>query len=82
MPVIYGNPAFKCVGSSACNHSRPDVWQCLVAQTHMDSMSKHKPSTSITHIAWKLKVCSVVKFSMHSCPGNWVAIGYVVVYYA
>ena len=39
--------------SNSCT-SRPDVDQCLVAQTPMYNMSKNKPSTSITHVACEL----------------------------
>ena len=31
--------------------SRPDVCQCLVAQTPVDKMSKNKPSSSMTHVS-------------------------------
>ena len=41
-----------------------------------------KPSTSMTHVAWESKLCSLVRPSMHPCPGNWIAIGRAVVYYA
>ena len=47
----------------------------------IDSMSKLKPSTLMTHIACELKLRSVLRLSMHPCPGNHVTIGCVVVYY-
>ena len=34
----------------------------------------------MTHVAYKLR--SVVRSSMHPCPGNWVVIGRAVVYNA
>ena len=40
------------------------------------------PSTSMTHVACESKLDSVVRSPMHPCPGKWVAIGRVVVYYA
>ena len=67
--------------SDSCN-SGPDVWQCLVVQTPMDNMSTSKQSTAMTHTACKLKLRSVVWSSMHPSPGNYVAIGSKVVYYA
>ena len=36
----------------------------------------------MTHEACKSKLRSVVRSSMHPYPGNWVAIGRAVVYYA
>ena len=42
---------------------------------------KNKPSTPMTHVACESKLRSVVKSSMHPCPGNWVAIGRAVVYH-
>ena len=36
----------------------------------------------MTHVACKSKLRSVVRSPMHPCPGNWVAIGREVVYYA
>ena len=36
--------------------SRPDVYQYLVVQTHMDILSKSKPSTSMTHVACESKL--------------------------
>ena len=62
--------------------SQPDVCQCLVEQTPLDNMSKNKPCTSMAHIACESKLPSVLRSSMHSCSGNWVAIGCAVVCYA
>ena len=62
--------------------SRPGVCQCLAVQAPMDNMPKKKPSTPMTHVAFKSKLRSVVRSSMHPCPGNWVAIGCVVADYA
>ena len=36
----------------------------------------------MTDVACESKLGSVVRLSMHPCPGNWVAIGRVVVYHA
>ena len=36
----------------------------------------------MTHVACDEKLRSVVRSSMHPCPGNWVTIGRAVVYYA
>ena len=57
--------------------SRPDVCQCPVGK-----MSKNKLGSQMTHVACKSKPCSVMKSSMHPCPGNWAAIRHAVVYYA
>ena len=46
------------------------------------NMSKNKPNTLMTHEACESKLRSVVRSSMHPYPGNWVAIGHAVVYYA
>ena len=48
----------------------------------MGNMSKNKQNTLMTHEACESKLRSVVRSSMHPYPGNWVAIGYAVVYYA
>ena len=40
---------------------------------------KNKPSTSMTHVACESKLHSFVRLPMHPWPGNWVAIGHVVV---
>ena len=45
-------------------------------------MSKNKPNILMTHEACKSKLRSVVRSSIHPYPGNWVAIGRAVVYYA
>ena len=44
-------------------------------------MSKN-PSTSMTNITLKLELCSILRSSMHTWPGTWVAIGRAVVYSA
>ena len=36
----------------------------------------------MTRIARESKLRSVLRSSMHPCPGDWVAIGRAVVYYA
>ena len=36
----------------------------------------------MTHVAYGSELRSVVRSSMHPCPGNWVAIWCAVVYYA
>ena len=46
------------------------------------SCQKNKPSTSMSHLACELKLCSIVRSSMHPCPRNWMAIRHVVVYFA
>ena len=62
--------------------SRRDVCHCLVVQTPMDNMSKNMPSSSMAHVAFRSKLCSVVRSSMPPYLRNWVAIRRVVVYYA
>ena len=62
--------------------SRPDVCQCLVVQTPIENKPRNTPSTPMTHEACELKLLSVVRSCMHQGPGNWVAIGHVVVYNA
>ena len=53
--------------------SRLDVYQCMVVQTSLDDMSKNKLSTSMTHLAIELKLCSVERSSqLHPCQGNCV----------
>ena len=44
---------------------------------------KNKPSTSMTyvHVVCDSKLRSVVRLSMHPCPGNWMAIDRAVMYY-
>ena len=39
------------------------------------------PSTSKTQVAYESNVRSFVYSSMHLCPGNWVEMGCMVVYY-
>ena len=46
-----------------------------------DNMSKNKPNTSMTHVAYDLKLRSVVRSSMHPCQHNWFAVGRAVVFY-
>ena len=43
---------------------------------------RNKPSTSMTQVACETNLCSVVRSSMHPCPGHCVAIGHAVVYFA
>ena len=61
---------------------RLGVCQCLVVEIPIDNMSKNKPNTSMTHGPCDSKLCSVVRSCVHPWPGNWVAIGLAVVYYA
>ena len=42
---------------------------------------KNKPNTSTTHVACASKLCSIVRSSIQPCPGDWVAIGHVVILY-
>ena len=44
--------------------SLPDICQCLAVQTTQDSMSKNKPSISMTYVACELQLRSVVRSSM------------------
>ena len=69
------------VQTSNCCTSRPAVCQCVVVQTTMDNMSKNKPSTSMTHVAFESKLRSVVRSSIHPCIRNCAAIRGAVVYY-
>ena len=39
-------------------------------------------SISMTHVVSESKLRLVVRSCMHPCPGNWVAIGHAVVYFA
>ena len=57
--------------ASNCLYYRP----CITCQ-------KNKPSTPTTHVACESKLRSVVRSCMHPFPGNLVAIGRAVVYYA
>ena len=45
-------------------------------------MSRNKPSTSMTNLGCISKLHTIVRPSLHSCAGNWVAIGLAFVYYA
>ena len=40
-----------------------------------------KPCTSMPKVACESKLPSLVRYSIHPCPGNWVAIERPVVYY-
>ena len=51
-------------------------------KTPVNNMSKNKSNTATTLVSWESKLWSDVRSSMHPCPGNWVAIGRAVVYYA
>ena len=62
--------------------SRPDVCQCPPVQTPMNNISENKPRTPVTHVAYKKKLRSVVRSSMHPCPRYWLAIGSAVMYHA
>ena len=62
--------------------SRPDVRYYLAVQTPTDKMSKNKPSTSMTHVSCESKLRLVARSSMHPYPGNLVATGRSIVYYA
>ena len=62
--------------------SRPDVCRCMVVQTLIEYISRNKPNTSMTSIASESKLRLVTSSSMYPCPGNWVAFGRAVVYYA
>ena len=62
--------------------SRPDVYQCLVVQTPIGNMLKNMPKISMTLVACESKPGSFVKSPTHPYPGNPVAIGRAVVYYA
>ena len=66
-----GTFAFATVQTFNSCISRPHVCQCLVVYTPLDNMSKNKPSTSMLMMTF-----------MYPCPGNWMAIGPAVVYYA
>ena len=61
---------------------RPAVCQCLVVQTLIEKVLKISKAHLMTQVRWNSKLRSVVRSSMHQCPGNWVAIGTVVMYYA
>ena len=53
-----------------------------LSKHHWIAYKKMKPSTSMTHVACVSMPRSVVRSSVHSCPGKWVAIGCAVVYRA
>ena len=55
--------------------NRPDPCLCLVVQTPLYDMSKYIPSRSMTDDTCESKLRSIVRLSMHPCPGNWVTIG-------
>ena len=59
--------------------SQLDGCQFLVVQILVENMSKNKPRTSMTHVACESKLRSVVKSTMHPCPGNWMGNGRLVV---
>ena len=46
------------------------------------AVSENKPSTSLTRVACKSKLCLCVSLSMQPFQGTWVAIGCAVVHYA
>ena len=48
---------------------------------HLWITYQYQPRTSMTHVACESKLRSVVVSFMHLCPGDWVGIGRVVVYY-
>ena len=48
----------------------------------MDNTSIKSPSTSMAYMAYKSKLHSVLRSSMHPCPDNWVTIGRANVYHA
>ena len=60
------SPLYSTVQTFNSCTSQPDVCQYLVVQSPMDNMSKNKPSTSMTHVACKSKLRSVVR-SGHPC---------------
>ena len=58
------------------------LYKLCLEQSPMDDVSKNKPSASMTYVTCESKLRSVLRSSMHLCPGNWVATGCAVVYYA
>ena len=52
------------------------------AHTHGKHVKRYEPHTLMTHVACETTLLSVVRSSIYSCPGNLVAIGRAVVYYA
>ena len=62
--------------------SRPNVRKCQVVQIPINNMSKNKPRTPMTHVAFESKLVSFVRSYMHQGPGNLAAIRHAVVYNA
>ena len=60
--------------------SRPDICQCLVVQSPMDSMSKYGKRINYKHSLRIKDTFSCHGSSRHPCPGNWVATGRAVVF--
>ena len=54
---------------------RPVICQCLVVQIPVDNISKYNPKTSMAIVACESKSRSVVRPSVHPCPGNWWKAG-------
>ena len=48
----------------------------------MNNISENKQSTPVTHVAYELKLRSVVRSSMHPCPRYWLGIGRAVMHHA
>ena len=48
----------------------------------VDNISINKPNILMIHVACESKPRSVVRSSLHPCPGNWVAIRRAVAFYA
>ena len=84
--VLCGNRHSQILGDTvqtfnSCTY-RPVVSQCLVVQRTMYYMSKNRPSPSMANVACELKLRSFLTSAMHLWPGNVVATGRAVVYYA
>ena len=62
--------------------SRPDVCRCPIVHTPGPPCQRNRPNISMIHVAYKSKLLSVVRSSLHPWPGNWVAIRRTAVYYA
>ena len=62
--------------------SQPGVCQWLVMQTPMDIISKIYPKHMNDLHSLRSMLRSVSRLSMYPCPGKWLSIGYVVMYYA
>ena len=66
----------------------PDDWRSASAWLYKHpriTCQKNKPSTSMPPSSLQIKAmfsCKVKVLWLHSCPGNWVAIEGVVMYYA